>query len=100
MRTHCLAAVVALALSCAFLTASCVRSPVAGEPSNAPSDPAERSSMDAEHIGEAEEPWTRHDCYVGYTITYMLCGTAGNLRPKCVAAVEEMLQRCLDRAED
>ncbi len=73
---------------------------MAGEPSDAPSEPAAPSSMGAEHIGEAEEPWTQNDCYVGYTITYMLCGTAGNLRPKCVAAADEMLRRCLAHAED
>jgi hypothetical protein len=110
MRTHRLAAVVALALSCASLTVSCVHSPEADEPSAAPSaaessttasEPAEPSPMGAEHTGEAEDPLTKAECYEQYKSQLRDCirKPAGDIT-WCGLVAGMVFAGCIRLAED
>jgi hypothetical protein len=111
MRTHRFAAVVALALSCAFLTVSCVRSLEAGEPGEAPgsvgtesstmaSEPTEPSSMGDEHTGEAQDPWTRADCQNAFVQNIRWCDTwTVTTRPACYGIMAGLHVACVKGAE-
>ena len=57
------------------------------------------SSAQTERTGEVDEPYTKHTCYVAYTLNCILCDSAGALRERCMAAAEKFLERCLDGAE-
>jgi hypothetical protein len=111
MQTHRVAAV-ALALSCAFLTVSCVRSPEADEPGEATGEapssagaesttPTEPSSMDAEHTGEAEGDLTKAECYEQYKSQLRDCvrKPAGEIT-WCGMVAGMVFAGCLRLAED
>lgn len=108
-----------LAISCALLTTSCVlrpESPTEAEPgevlgssvattmtAGVPAGEAQAPPVPAhapEPIGEAEQEWTRTDCYAAWQHNGNVCNSSPpNLRLGCYAAVAALLTACLAAAQ-
>lgn len=103
----------ALSLSCGFGAAACYESP--GTTADTPQGPGTQSpddseplgdaelasaNNDPEPIGQAEQKWTKADCYTSWKSNMLLCNTSPlNLRPQCFAAVYALLGACLAAAD-
>lgn len=89
-----------LGLLLAFCAISCVQSSqdsqlAAVRNDLEPTEHAEPASTSPERLGEAEDPYTRADCYVAWKHNMSQCKT-----PECWFAVSLLLSACLKRAED
>jgi hypothetical protein len=92
MKTRFYAAV--LCLPIILCAVSCLQSPEASELTSA------SAGNDAEPIGEAEQEWTKSDCYSAWQYNVQGCNTSPpNLRPACWAAAAALLGACLATAE-
>lgn len=113
MRTTRNMAALVLFLSCVLGTAACYQSPgtTADTPQGTgaqspedsePTGQAELTSINKgpEPIGQAEQKWTKADCYTAWKSNMLLCNASPpNLKPECWAAVSALLGACLAAAD-
>jgi hypothetical protein len=107
MNPQSLAAAVVVSLSCVVVTASCVQEADGaggGAPASTPDQPAEPADQaDAapEPIGEAQEDWTRDECYAMWHHNCAQCTQSdAHLRYVCWAACATWLGVCLKTATE
>jgi hypothetical protein len=81
-----------LCLPLSLCTVSCIQSPEDSQLTSVDNDP--------EPIGQAEQKWTKADCYTAWKYNVNLCNTSPpNLRPACWAAAAALLGACLAAAQ-
>ena len=98
---------VVLYLPFSLCAVSCIQSPddsqyTSLENETEPTEQAQltRADNDSELIGEAEQEWTRADCYAAWKYNVVRCNVAPpNLRAACWAAASALLGACLAKAE-
>jgi hypothetical protein len=58
------------------------------------------TNKDPGPIGQAEQEWTKADCYTAWKSNLLLCNASPpNLRPECFLAVSALLGACLAAAD-
>jgi hypothetical protein len=90
----------ALVLSISVCAVSCVQSQDDSQPAAVPNasesiGQAEPADTSPERIGEAEDPFTRAECYAAWKHNMAQCRT-----PECWFACSVMLGVCLKHADD
>ena len=83
-----------LCLPITLCAVSCLQSLEDSEPTST------SANNNPEPIGEAEQEWTKSDCYNAWQYNVQGCNTSPpNLRPACWAAAAALLGACLATAQ-